>query len=85
MNIVGANAAGQIQLQGESSGHRLQVEIAVGNVQGDDAARRQLLKVKLDGLFCDQMNRDGVGAKGVDDDDAETAIGLVLQGKAGIT
>ena len=49
--------------------HRFEVEVAVGDMDRNDASGTQVFTVGGEGLECEQVHRDGVAAKGVEDDD----------------
>ena len=53
-----------------------EVEVLVGDVEGEDAVGGQVLEVELERLGGEQVERDGVAGEGIDGEDVE-ALGLI--------
>src|ERR1041384_5199635 len=69
---------------GEPRYDRQQIEIAVADVEQNDAARRELLLVQRDRFAGQQVQRDRVGAERVDHDQIVAAVGDAREGQPGI-
>ncbi len=54
----------------------------VGDVEGEDAARREVFFVELDGLGGEQVEGNGVAGEGVDGEYVEVLRGLACEGGA---
>src|SRR4051812_29466871 len=65
-------------MSGRVSEHRGQIDIAVGRVDADDTARRELGKIEPERLHGEQVHGDGVGYKRIDHDELVEGIGAVL-------
>ena len=48
-----------------------EIEVLVGDVEGEDAVGLEVAEVELDGLSGEQVQRDGVAGEGVDGEDVE--------------
>src|SRR5207245_2935221 len=63
---------------------RLQVEMAIRNMDRQQAVRCQFLEIKLNCFAGDEVNRNGVGAEGIDGDQAVLLVGRLFELDAGI-
>ncbi len=58
--------------------------MAVGDVEGEDAAGGEVAAVEVEGLAGEQVDGDGVAGEGVDDKDVEVLGFFAGQGRAGV-
>jgi hypothetical protein len=56
-----------------------EVEVLVGDVEGDDAGGCEVSAVELDCLGGEQVERDGVAGEGIDGEDIEVLCGFVRE------
>ena len=74
-----------LQLRHQRQGHaedRVEVEIAVGDVQDEDAVVLELAGIELQRLRRHQVHGDSVGGEGIDENEVEAAVGLLRHGEA---
>jgi hypothetical protein len=70
---------------GEAAGERVEVEVAVGDVEGDHSVVvAEVAEVELDGLDGDEVGGDRVAAEGVDDEHVVALGRLALEAEAGV-
>ena len=63
---------------------RLEVEIAIAQMENEDTGLRELTPIDGQRLECQEMGWDGVGAEGVDEDEVVMVIRRLSQGEAAV-
>jgi len=81
MNVAGLHSGGG----GENRDGRFEIDVAVGDVEGEDSARREMAAVELEGFAGEQVDGDGVAREGVDDEHVEVLRRFMGQGVAGVS
>ena len=74
----------QVRIRSEQCDLRCEVEVLVGDMEGEDAAGGEVNLVEGHGLRGEQVERDGVAGEGVDDQDVEPLWRLGGEGGAGV-
>ena len=64
--------------------HGRQIQVAVGDVQGQNAVGLQVAQISAKGLVRDQVDGDGVAGKGVDYQQIEPLIALPFERKTAV-
>ena len=72
MNGVQARSHGEAAHDGD------QVDVPICDMNGEDAVFPQMSQVASEALLCQEMNRDGVTAEGVDNEEVELLRGAAL-------
>ena len=54
----------------------LEIDVLIGDVEGEDSAGSEVALVERDGLRGEQMQRNGVAGECVDDEDVELLRGF---------
>ena len=75
--------ARQPQLRCQPSDHRLEIQMAVGDVERNHPVGCDRPQVGLQRFKGQQMGRDGIGAERIDDQQAKRSVWL-LQGQAAV-
>src|SRR5579863_1329138 len=79
--IVGNGDAGKADLLRAGRNHRLQIQVAAGNVEDQDSVGLEMAQVNLKRLASEQVHRNGVAGKRIEHQDIEV-LGPALQSHA---
>ena len=63
---------------------RAEIHMLIGDVEGDDAAGREVAAIERQRLGGEQMKRDGVAGERIDDEHIKVLRGLMLERGAGV-
>src|SRR5579875_517773 len=77
-------ASAQARVFDETGEHGGEIEVLVGDVEGQDAAGSEVTAVKGEGFAREEMRRDAVAGEGVDHEKVEGLWGFGGEGEAGV-
>src|SRR5438132_5156162 len=75
---------GKTKIFGQVSQHRLEIQITIGDVQSNNAIVAELFEIELDRFAGEQVNGDGIGIKGIHDDQLKLPVFRQLDLKASV-
>src|SRR5258708_4930342 len=73
--MVRPREGGQPKRCRRASNDGLEVEVSIGDVEGNEASRRQLSPIERERRARQEMGGDGIGAESVENQDAESSGG----------